>query len=122
MGTTGWSVVIATRTPAAASVARLAMARSRSSTFDRVVNIGPKITGMSRSASTSAILCASVPWLMTRRYPNSSASRRAVAMSSCRCVCWSQASSPSSTRARVSSARSVLNGSPLVAAAARAAA
>ena len=79
IGTTGWSVVIATRTPAAASRPRLAIARCRSSTFDRLVNSGPKITGMSFSASTSAMSAPSVPWLTTSRYPNSSDSRIAVA-------------------------------------------
>ncbi|MNY78011.1 hypothetical protein D3C86_2180930 [compost metagenome] len=58
-------MVMATFTPAAAMSARLPMARSRSSTFEREVRSGPKMTGICFSASTSAILCASVPWLTT---------------------------------------------------------
>ncbi|MNC79499.1 hypothetical protein D3C75_1319950 [compost metagenome] len=65
MGTTGWSVVIATRTPARASAPRLAMFRLRSSILERDVNSGPKMTGTSRSARTSATAAPSVPWLMT---------------------------------------------------------
>jgi hypothetical protein len=41
IGTTGASVVMATRTPAAAMVARFGMPRSRSSTFERLVKSGP---------------------------------------------------------------------------------
>ncbi|SIH86383.1 Uncharacterised protein [Mycobacteroides abscessus subsp. abscessus] len=60
----------------------------------------------------SAILWPSVPWLMTSRYPNSSDSRIAVAMSSARWQCWSHARVPSSTSASVSLTRSRSKGVP----------
>ncbi len=43
------------------------MSRLRSSIFEREVNSGPKITGTSRSASTSATAAPSVPWFTTSR-------------------------------------------------------
>src|SRR5699024_9741260 len=49
---------------------------------------------------------------MTRRYPNSSARRMAVAMSSARWQCWSHASLPSRTSPRASLTRSRSNGVP----------
>ncbi len=67
IGTTGWSVMIAISTPAAASLPGLASDRLRSSTFDREVNSGPMSTGMPLAANRSAIRCASVPWSMTSR-------------------------------------------------------
>ena len=67
MGTTGWSVVIATSTPARARMPGLRSERCRSSTLERLVNSGPMMTGIPRSASTSAIRCPSVPWLITSR-------------------------------------------------------
>ena len=53
---TGWSVVIARRTPARAMSTNWEMLRSRSSTLDREVSMGPKITGMSFSARMSRSL------------------------------------------------------------------
>ena len=66
IGTTGWSVVMAIVTPAAASRAGLASDRLRSSTLDRLVNSGPMITGMDAAAIWLASRCASVPWSITR--------------------------------------------------------
>ena len=66
IGTTGWSVVIAIVTPAAASRPGLASVRFRSSTLDREVISGPITTGIPAAAILSAIRCASVPWSITR--------------------------------------------------------
>ena len=46
IGTTGWSVVMAMVTPAAASRPGLASDRLRNSTLDRLVNSGPMMTGI----------------------------------------------------------------------------
>ena len=67
IGTTGWSVVIAIVTPAAASRPGLASDRLRSSTLDRLVNSGPMMTGMDAAAIRSASRYASVPWSITSR-------------------------------------------------------
>ena len=61
IGTTGWSVVMAIITPAAASRPGLASDRFRSSTLDRLVNSGPMTTGIDAAAIWSASRCASVP-------------------------------------------------------------
>ena len=50
IGTTGWSVVMAIVTPAAASRPGLAIDRFRSSTLDRLVNSGPMMTGIDAAA------------------------------------------------------------------------
>src|ERR1700722_9378571 len=50
IGTTGWSVVMAMVTPAAASRPGLASDRLRSSTLDRLVNSGPMIPGICAAA------------------------------------------------------------------------
>ena len=65
IGTTGWSVVIASLTPARAMMPAARSVRLRSSTLTLVVNIGPMITGMFFSANRSAIRWPSVPWLTT---------------------------------------------------------
>src|SRR6266545_4884678 len=67
MGTTGWSVMMPSSTPAAASRPGLASERLRSSTLDREVSSGPISTGTPRSAMRSASSAASVPWSITSR-------------------------------------------------------
>ena len=66
IGTTGWSVAIATVTPAAASSPGLAIVRFRSSTLDLAVISGPVTTGTPAAAILSAIRYPSVPWSITR--------------------------------------------------------
>ena len=64
---------------------------------------GPLTTGTCSSASRSATRCASVPWIMTARRPNSFAMRRAVKISSARCA-WKCASAlPQSSGSSASS-------------------
>ena len=66
-GTTGWSVMMPSSTPAAARRPGLARERLRSSTLEREVSRGPIRTGTPRSARRSPSSTASVPWSMTRR-------------------------------------------------------
>src|SRR3546814_6936418 len=56
IGTTGWSVVMATFTPAAARRARLPIARSRSSTFEREVSIGPKMRSEEHTSELQSLM------------------------------------------------------------------